>query len=981
MGGDSSLAMLGGQQLGSPLVAPGRPRVGPSRSHGHSNSSTGSLFDGMMGPNGGGGPNGGNGGGGGGGNDEYDDDSDDAVTNPLGLHLPNAKQYAALPIFPLLKGNPVVLIVATFLDEVAVEESELLFFESVGAVLYSSLLTQQARAVDRAQLSLIRGLQHEFRTPLHGILGIVDAIQSHEEHGDPLITSDPALFHNLLESIRLASSSLNGLLDDVLTFGEIAGVQTSAKQASKNAKASAVDDIDLGDLIEEVALEELYVRKLSINQSETIRNATSNSDSGSSHGDHDDEGGGSAAIASSSSAAAAAVEPARMADLQLQNGIASLSLSAPSDDEAAATAPAVAQDMHRNASAGAQSNGTSGEASDEAGEGEGEDGTCARTVRQGSSSRTSIRDREPDLPPELVMDTLDLQDRFRCDRTKVQKALRKIVNNALRFTSRGVVKITARQRAEANRNKQVVVDFEISDTGPGMSQEFITNKLMEPFVKGSAFDSGVGLGNVIAASLVSQMGGSMHVASELGKGTTVTISLPLTPLGPNRMMMHQGGYACHAVLFVGCENVGINAGVEFLRSMLRSKGVLPVEEIGGLPDLLVISERVLNATYNKESWEGSGLDQSDKKALLFLQPNARVIVVSRGERGMDRINLGPMGARPIHVLMMPYGPSMLRALHAFLQVQQEKPFALRPLVIPGGGGGAVGGGSLSPSSAVGKKATRPAVRPGMAARRGEALSKRSESAGAGGEEGGGVSSAVDDGAPAQTEASDVSEGEMKAAAEEAVAAAAAVAEGEEAENTGEPQPRPSAGLTRSESEDKTRLAEEVVHQMAQAAAKKADDDEFRVLVVEDNPINLKLLTTLCRRLKFKYEEAKDGVEAVVKYISFRPSVVLLDISLPEQDGFEAAAQMRSHPPFSEHHPRIVAITALSSEQDKIRGLTQCGMDVWLTKPVSTRALHKDLVEMEQVWRAARAGDGGVGQQGQGQPQEQPQQQGQEQPQQ
>ncbi|CAD6889054.1 unnamed protein product, partial [Tilletia caries] len=50
MGGDSSLAMLGGQQLGSPLVVPGRPRVGPSRSHGHSNSSTGSLFDGMMGP-------------------------------------------------------------------------------------------------------------------------------------------------------------------------------------------------------------------------------------------------------------------------------------------------------------------------------------------------------------------------------------------------------------------------------------------------------------------------------------------------------------------------------------------------------------------------------------------------------------------------------------------------------------------------------------------------------------------------------------------------------------------------------------------------------------------------------------------------------------------------------------------------------------------------------------------------------------------
>ncbi|KAE8209559.1 hypothetical protein CF327_g6471 [Tilletia walkeri] len=863
-----------------------------------------------------------------------------AATNPLGLLCPNARQYAALPIFPLSRGNPVVLIVATFVDEVAVEESELLFFESVGAVLYSSLLAQQARAVDRAQLSLIRGLQHEFRTPLHGILGIVDAIQSHEESGDTMLTSDPALLHNLLESIRLASSSLNGLLDDVLTFGEIAGVQTDTKQAAQSAKASAVDDIDIGDLIEEVALEELHVRKMSIKQNEALRSPSqtgSESSQGHSEGD-----------------LTAALEAVRTGTLQIRKGIAGISL-APTTLEGEGQMQTVQEEEVReekekdgDASMDARSCGTSAE-SEEAGE----DAVCSRTVRPSSSRTSSVR--EPELPPELIIDTLDVFDRFKCDRTKIAKVLRKIINNALRFTARGVVKVTARQRAEETPKKQVIVDIEIADTGPGMSQEFITNKLMEPFVKGSAFDGGVGLGNVIAASLVSQMGGSMHVISEVGKGTTITISLPLTPLGPNRTMMQSTGYACHAVAFLGCDNVGISSACDFLRKMLRAKNVLPVEEIGGLPDLLVISERVLNATYNAEAWEGSGLDDSVLKALLSLPPYARVLVVSRNETSSDRIDLGPLGARPIHVVRMPYGPSKLRGLNEFLQ--QDKPFALKGASMDRHRQSS-STSSIFHSLSASSEAISPSTRPSKM-ELGEAIG-----GGGAGAEKGGQDRTLDSSAAAEAHGGEAgdhaspirsppplgSEDQVKAAVEVAA---------EKATQMAKAAPEGAAGRRgnwkRSESEEQAKAAEEIVHQMAKVAGEKADDDEFRVLVVEDNPINLKLLTTLCKRLKIKYEEAKDGVEAVVKYISFRPSVVLLDISLPVQDGFQAATQMRSHPAFSEgHHPRIVAITALSSEEDKIRGLTQCGMDVWLTKPVSTRALQKDLVEMEATWRASRA---------------------------
>lgn len=115
---------------------------------------------------------------------------------------------------------------------------------------------------------------------------------------------------------------------------------------------------------------------------------------------------------------------------------------------------------------------------------------------------------------------------------------------------------------------------------------------------------------------------------------------------------------------------------------------------------------------------------------------------------------------------------------------------------------------------------------------------------------------------------------------------------------------------------------------------------------------MRLLTAVLTKLGYKYDEAKDGVEAVCKYISFQPSVVLLDISLPVQDGFEACLQMRQHS--MSHTPRIIAITALSSDHDQRRGIEECGMDEWRTKPVSPRALLGDLQTWHSAWQKAHS---------------------------
>ncbi|PWN87969.1 putative response regulator recevier domain protein, partial [Acaromyces ingoldii] len=121
-----------------------------------------------------------------------------------------------------------------------------------------------------------------------------------------------------------------------------------------------------------------------------------------------------------------------------------------------------------------------------------------------------------------------------------------------------------------------------------------------------------------------------------------------------------------------------------------------------------------------------------------------------------------------------------------------------------------------------------------------------------------------------------------------------------------------------------------------------------VLVVEDNPLNAKILTTLLRRAGLEYIEAKDGRQAVDLFERHRPRVVLLDINMPIMNGFEACQAMRrlqeawGRP--NEAHT-IIAVTALSSEADKLRG-QEAGVDEWHTKPLRLSGLVAKL----QRWR-------------------------------
>jgi CheY-like chemotaxis protein len=76
-------------------------------------------------------------------------------------------------------------------------------------------------------------------------------------------------------------------------------------------------------------------------------------------------------------------------------------------------------------------------------------------------------------------------------------------------------------------------------------------------------------------------------------------------------------------------------------------------------------------------------------------------------------------------------------------------------------------------------------------------------------------------------------------------------------------------------------------------------------------------------------------------------VTLLDIMMPVMSGFEACQAMRALPLQGPRRPKIIAVTALSDELSRTKGLEECGMDEWLTKPLAMNRLLEDL----KRWRA------------------------------
>ena len=105
----------------------------------------------------------------------------------------------------------------------------------------------------------------------------------------------------------------------------------------------------------------------------------------------------------------------------------------------------------------------------------------------------------------------------------------------------------------------------------------------------------------------------------------------------------------------------------------------------------------------------------------------------------------------------------------------------------------------------------------------------------------------------------------------------------------------------------------------------------RVLVVDDNEVNQMVASGILRHLGYAVEVADDGAKGVAAALASRFHAILMDVQMPELDGYAATAEIRRLEGASRHTP-IIAMTATASDEERARCLA-AGMDDYLTKPM------------------------------------------------
>ena len=109
----------------------------------------------------------------------------------------------------------------------------------------------------------------------------------------------------------------------------------------------------------------------------------------------------------------------------------------------------------------------------------------------------------------------------------------------------------------------------------------------------------------------------------------------------------------------------------------------------------------------------------------------------------------------------------------------------------------------------------------------------------------------------------------------------------------------------------------------------------KILIVEDNPKNMRLIVMTLKARGYVLLEAADGDQALLKAMEEHPDLILMDVQLPGLSGLEVTGRLRQMPEFKS--VAIVAISAHAMKGDRDR-IIKAGCDGYLPKPIDTREL-------------------------------------------
>jgi len=110
----------------------------------------------------------------------------------------------------------------------------------------------------------------------------------------------------------------------------------------------------------------------------------------------------------------------------------------------------------------------------------------------------------------------------------------------------------------------------------------------------------------------------------------------------------------------------------------------------------------------------------------------------------------------------------------------------------------------------------------------------------------------------------------------------------------------------------------------------------RILAVDDNPVNLKVVSATLKQAGFEVATAGNGSEALEQVKIVKPALIILDINMPDMDGYEVCRRLRAMPATA--NTPIVMLTAHDSLEEKIKGF-EAGADEYITKPFQPAELQ------------------------------------------
>ncbi|MFN7401132.1 MAG: response regulator [Alphaproteobacteria bacterium] len=105
----------------------------------------------------------------------------------------------------------------------------------------------------------------------------------------------------------------------------------------------------------------------------------------------------------------------------------------------------------------------------------------------------------------------------------------------------------------------------------------------------------------------------------------------------------------------------------------------------------------------------------------------------------------------------------------------------------------------------------------------------------------------------------------------------------------------------------------------------------RILIVEDNDLNLKLFRDLLAANGFETVETREGLEAIALTRSMMPNLILMDIQLPEISGLDITRKIKADQ--SLRHIPVIAVTAFAMKDDEEK-ILQAGCEAYLSKPIA-----------------------------------------------